>query len=78
MPKYKPTTCALKIHYFKSTVPIYPIRRSLPPPPEQEWARVALGGVETHAVEGDHMEIVKDPLASSTAIVINKVLSDLP
>ena len=73
--KYKPQTYGGKVHFFKSTAPMYSIRAILPSPPESEWARVASGGLEVHELPGDHMEIVKDPLAAQTAATIEACLA---
>jgi nonribosomal peptide synthetase DhbF len=75
--KYKPSLYAGKVHFFKSDVPIYRIRTAPPPPFELDWANVTPGGLELHSLPGDHMEIVKNPLAANTAAVIEACLENL-
>ena len=65
------------MHFFKSTAPIHVIRAAPPPPSDKAWASVTSGGFEVHEVPGDHMEIVKDPLAANTAVVIEACLERL-
>jgi len=73
---YVPRPYSGKIHFFRSTAPIYRIRTAPPPPPETDWAAIAAGEFEVHDVAGDHMEIVRNPLAAKTAAVIEAYLDN--
>ena len=77
MENYTPRPYSGKIHFFKSTAPIYRLRTAPPPPPETDWAAMAAGEFEVHEVAGEHMEIVKNPLAAKTAAVIEACLENL-
>jgi nonribosomal peptide synthetase DhbF len=71
---YNPPPYSGKIHFFKSTAPIYRIRTAPPPPLEEAWAAMTTGGFEVHEVAGGHMEIVENPLAAKTAAAIEDCL----
>ena len=67
---YRPKMFDGKIYFFKSAAPVYRIRTVLPPPDELSWGPLASGGIEVHEVPGDHMEIVKNPGAATTAAAV--------
>lgn len=60
-----------QIDFFRSMKPPLMIRHAPPPPYERAWATIAVGGLTVHEVPGDHMEIVRDPLAKTTAEMVN-------
>ena len=59
-----------EIHLFKATLPIIYITRESPPQLDLGWRSIALGGLHIHSLKGNHMEVVKDPLAVQTADAI--------
>ena len=67
---YEPVPCPGQIHLFKSIGEARFIRALPPPPIELAWANLAKGGVVVHELPGDHMAIVKKPLAKVTAAAI--------
>lgn len=67
---YKPRPYGGRIDFFKSLRPPLMIRHAPPPPLELGWTDLAAGGLEIHEIDGDHMEIVKAPLAEVTATKI--------
>ena len=73
---YRPQIYSGTIHFFKSAAPIYPFR-TVPTERGLEWAGFASGDLEMHEVSGDHMEIVKNPLAGNTASVISACLDKI-
>ncbi|WP_372785125.1 amino acid adenylation domain-containing protein [Phenylobacterium sp.] len=72
---YKPKTYAGKVDFFKSMKPPLMIRHAPPPPLDLAWTGLAVGGLTIHEIPGDHMEIVKDPLAAVTAAKIQHRLA---
>jgi thioesterase domain-containing protein len=62
------------VHLFVETTPPRTIGREAPPPPETGWKELALGGLDIHYVPGDHMDMVKDPLAAVAAEAIERAL----
>jgi thioesterase domain-containing protein len=73
---YKPKPFGGKINFFKSMIPPATLRRAPPPPLELAWQTLAMGGFEIHEIPGDHMEIVKNPLAVMTAAKVLHSLAD--
>jgi thioesterase domain-containing protein len=68
--QYRPKIYSGRICFLKSNAPVYRIRSAPQAPDELCWSGVASGGFEIHELHGDHMEIVKDPLAAKTAEAI--------
>ncbi|HEY3949882.1 amino acid adenylation domain-containing protein [Phenylobacterium sp.] len=71
---YDPQPYGGPIDFFRSMKPSLMIRHAPPPPFELAWAKIADGGLAVHEIPGDHMEIVRDPLASMTAETITDCL----
>jgi nonribosomal peptide synthetase DhbF len=71
---YAPKPFSGRIDFFKSMTPPSMIRHAPPPPAELGWRDLAKGGLVIHEIPGDHMEIVKDPLAAATAAQISECL----
>ena len=76
MADYAPAPYAGRVHLFKSARPQYPIFREPPPPREQGWRPLALGGVEVLELPGDHMDMAKDPLAANAAAAILAAIAE--
>jgi thioesterase domain-containing protein len=72
---YKPKPYAGRMDFFKSMRPPLMIRHAPPPPLELGWTDLAAGGLAIHEIDGDHMEIVKEPLAAVTAARIQSCLA---
>lgn len=73
---YVPSVLNIRIDYFKSSAPIYSVRTKSPSPAEIEWACLTQVGLKLHVIDGDHMDIVKDPVAAETAALIEKAISE--
>jgi len=71
---YDPNPYEGKVDFFKSLRPPRMIRHAPPPPLELGWQGLAKGGLAIHEIDGDHMEIVRDPLAANTAAKIRDCL----
>ena len=71
---YQPKPYGGRIDFFKSMKPPSMIRHAPPPPLETGWRELAAGGLEIHEIQGDHMEIVREPLAAETAAQIHERL----
>ncbi len=74
MMNYTPRAYDGEVHLFKSATPEPYIRTVPPPPPEQAWARLALGGLVVSDIPGGHLDLVKEPLAGVTAAAIEAAL----
>jgi thioesterase domain-containing protein len=72
---YRPEPFPGRIHFFEALTPPFRIRTAKPPPADRRWRELALGGVTVHRIAGDHLEIVKDPLAATTALEIEAAIS---
>jgi amino acid adenylation domain-containing protein len=64
-----------EIHLFKAARAYVSLRYEAPPPRELIWGRLALGGLKVRTLPGDHMDLVKDPIAAQTALAIEAALS---
>ena len=73
MEQYVPKPYPGRIDFFKSMVPPSMIRHAPPPPLEVAWLQLA-SQVVIHEIDGDHMEIVRDPLAAVTASKIRSCM----
>ncbi|WP_294534560.1 non-ribosomal peptide synthetase [uncultured Rhodoblastus sp.] len=73
-PPYEPEPYPGLVHLFVETTPPMTVGRAAPPPPETGWKDLALGGLEIHYLPGDHMDMVKDPLAGVAAEAIERAL----
>jgi thioesterase domain-containing protein len=73
-PPYEPKSYPGRVHLFAETTPPRTVGREAPPPPATVWKELALGGLDLHFVPGDHMDMVKDPLAAVAAKAIERAL----
>jgi nonribosomal peptide synthetase DhbF len=72
---YDPKPYGGRVDFFKSMVPPSMIRHAPPAPLELAWKNLSGGGLEIHEIDGDHMEIVRDPLAAVTAAKVRACLT---
>jgi thioesterase domain-containing protein len=73
-PPYNPEPYTGPVHLFVETTPPRTVGREAPPPPETGWKELAAGGLDIHYLPGNHMDMVKDPLALVAAEAIEKAL----
>jgi amino acid adenylation domain-containing protein len=73
---YRPKGYPGRVHLFKAAVTERPIAREPSPPFETVWRTLASGSLVVESLPGAHMDIVKDPLAASTAEAIERALDD--
>ena len=75
--EYDPKPYPGRINLFKSMVPAVQIRTASAQPIEWGWKNLAGGGLVVHDIPGDHMAIVKHPLAEMTAAKLEACLIPL-
>jgi thioesterase domain-containing protein len=73
-PVYRPEPYPGLVHLFVETTPPRTVGREAPAPPETGWKELASGGLDIHYLPGDHMDMVKDPLAGVAAEAIERAL----
>jgi nonribosomal peptide synthetase DhbF len=73
--RYDPKPLTGKVTLFLAQTPLQSIWFVPPLSPQKDWSRVATEGVDTRYLPGDHMQIVKDPLAAVTAESIEAALA---
>jgi amino acid adenylation domain-containing protein len=74
---YWPKPYGGRIDIFQATIPEPYIRREPPPPVEVGWRKLALGDLAVHPIPGGHLEVVKDPVAATSAAAMDAVLIKL-
>ena len=72
--RYEPKPYSGPAHLFRAEALLPHVRNAAPPPPELEWARLALGGLTVRLMPGDHFAMVTNPTARALAYEIETIL----